>query len=57
MDQMRELRKQAAAARGTMRRAWAAGTKKEREQMLREADRQLGEVLQLMSAVIGATAD
>ncbi|WP_299306133.1 hypothetical protein [uncultured Brachybacterium sp.] len=57
MDQMRELRKQTAAARGTMRRAWATKTKKEREQMLREADRQLGDALQLMSAVIVATAD
>lgn len=52
MDTMREIRKQTAAARGNMRRAWAAGSKTEREQKLREADRQLSAAIRMMCAAI-----
>lgn len=52
---MHEIRKQTAAARGTMRRAWAADTEEERAKKLREADQQLGAALRMMCAAIGDT--
>lgn len=55
MDTMHEVRKQTAAARGTMRRAWAADTEEERAQKLREADQQLGAALRMMCAAIDST--
>lgn len=55
MDAMHEIRKQTAAARGNMRRAWAADSEEERAKKLREADQQLGAVLRMMCAAIGDT--
>lgn len=54
MDTMQDIRKQTAAARGTMRRAWAAASQDEREQKLREADQQLGAAIRMMCAAIDA---
>lgn len=56
MDTMREIRKQAAAARGNVRRAWAADTEDERTKKLREADQQLGGALRMMCAAIDNTS-
>lgn len=55
MDTMNEVRQQTAAARGNMRRAWAADTEEERAKKLREADQQLGAALRLMCAAIDNT--